>query len=61
MSIPYRCLRDSSERERDRFLRDSLKTETDSLEMPSGERETERFLKDFFETESFLRDYLEIP
>ena len=33
-----------------------MKTETDSLEMPSGERETERFLKDSLETERFLRD-----
>ena len=38
-----------------------MKTETDSLEMPSGERETERFLKDSLETERFLRDSLEIP
>ena len=33
-----------------------MKTETDSLEMPSGEREKERFLKDSLETGRFLRD-----
>ena len=35
-----------------------MKTETDSLEMPSEERETERFLKDSLETERESESHL---